>query len=158
MIEIKILNSLIPIMPDSELEVQQLKNCIICKNQPFSFQMAYKITDGSARDIPFFIKVKSELEISNYYTACVPIIHTDYANLKPVPPIGMYPDILIRMGESYLEGIGVEVDYIKALKFLSEAESYMYDKVYKQKDKLAVPVLEKLENTISMAKKNIINK
>lgn len=70
----------------------------------------------------------------------------------------MYPDILIRMGESYLEGIGVEVDYIKALKFLSEAESYMYDKVYKQKDKLAVPVLEKLENTISLAKEHIINK
>lgn len=95
MITTKILNSLIPIMPDGELTEKEEKRCIICKNQPYSFQLAYRITDGSARDIPFFVMVESELEINNYYTACVPVIHTDYANLKPTPPIGMYPDILI---------------------------------------------------------------
>lgn len=82
-------------MPDGELPQEGLNSCIICKNQPYSFQMAFKITDGSARNIPFFIRVKTDLDVSNYYTACVPIIHTDYANLKPVPPIGMYPDILV---------------------------------------------------------------
>lgn len=95
MITTKIINSLIPIMPENELAAPEQSSCIICKNQPYSFQLAYRITDGSARDIPFFIRVESELEISNYYTACVPVIHTDYANLKPVPPIGMYPDILV---------------------------------------------------------------
>lgn len=70
----------------------------------------------------------------------------------------MYPDILIRMGESYLDGVGIEQDPIIALKYLSEAEGYMYEKVYNRKDTLAVSVLERLEKTIAKAKDTIANK
>lgn len=70
----------------------------------------------------------------------------------------VYPDILIRLGESYLDGVGVETDPIIALKYLSEAEGYMYEKVYQNKDNLAVSVLERLERTIARAKEKITDK
>ena len=95
MIETKLYNSLISVMPNLDLNTMGIKKVIMCKNQPLSFQMAYKITDNSRRDISFFMKITSDLEISNYYVGYVPLIHTDYANLQPVVPIGMYPDILL---------------------------------------------------------------
>ena len=94
MITTKIYNSLIPVMPE-RCDGTELKEYSLCKNEAFSFQMAYKITDGSDKSIPFMIKVISELPINSYYVGNVPVIHADYAGIEPVQSIGMYPDILI---------------------------------------------------------------
>lgn len=73
------------------------------------------------------------------------------------PKDEVYPDVLIRVGESFLDGVGVQADVVKALKYLTEAEGYMYEKVYDRKDSFAKSVLERLERSIAKAKDLIIN-
>ncbi len=94
MITTKLYHSLIPVKPMG-CEGDELRNYSLCQNEPFSFQMAYTITDGSAESIPFLIKVKTNLPINAYYVGCVPVIHADFAGIEPKQPIGMYPDILV---------------------------------------------------------------
>ena len=69
-----------------------------------------------------------------------------------------YPDILIRMGECYLDGVCVQKDANKALQYLTKAEGLMFEKAYVDQDKLAVSVLEKLEKNIDRAKQILISK
>jgi len=94
LITTKILDSLASIKPES-CPKDELKEYSFCKNEPFSFQLAFKITDDSEKSIPFFIKIISQLDINNYYVGYVPVIHTDFSVIEPKQPIGMYPDILI---------------------------------------------------------------
>ena len=94
MITTKLYHSLIPIMPE-RCEGTELKDYSICQNEAFSFQMAYKITDSSAKSTPFFMKVITELPINSYYVGYVPVIHADLDEVKPVQPIGLYPDMLV---------------------------------------------------------------
>lgn len=93
MITTKILDSLSRITP-SECPEPQLSEFSLCKNEPFSFQLAYKITDESTKSTRFFIKVISDLPINVYYMNYVPVMHTDYSTLSPMP-IGMYHDVLM---------------------------------------------------------------
>lgn len=94
MITTKIYSSLTSVRPEG-CEDFELKEYSLCKNEAFSFQMAYKITDNSTQDIPFFVRVTSPLPINNYYVNVVPVIHTDYSVIEPKQSIGMYPDILV---------------------------------------------------------------
>ncbi len=93
MIETRFYNSLIPVFADREPQGRELEGFTVCKNQPYSFQMAFKITDKSAASLDFYIRIKSELSISLYYVNYVPVIHT--SSVLPAQPIGMYPDILL---------------------------------------------------------------
>ena len=95
MITTKLYHSLIPIFPGAEPEGEPLREWSLCKNEPFSFQLAYRITDGTAKATPFFLRVHSDLPVSVYQTGCVPVLHGDVPGLDPVPPVGMYPDVLI---------------------------------------------------------------
>lgn len=93
MIETKILDSLSRITPDACPDTV-LKEYSLLKNEPFSFQLAYKITDGSAKAVRCFAKAVSDLPVNLYYTNYVPVIHTDYSTLDPTP-VGMYHDVLL---------------------------------------------------------------
>ncbi|MBQ7800395.1 MAG: DUF4091 domain-containing protein [Oscillospiraceae bacterium] len=93
MITTKIFSSLSLIKPESCPE-NELKEFSLLKNEPFSFQMAFKITDGSLRAVRCFVKATSDIPVKVYYANCVPVIHTDYSTLDP-NPIGLYPDILV---------------------------------------------------------------
>ena len=95
MITAKLYHSLISIWPEAEPQGEPLGEWILCKNEPFSFQLACRITDGSAKAMPFFLRIHSDLPVSLYQAACVPVFHSDVPGLEPVPPLGMYPDILI---------------------------------------------------------------
>ena len=47
MITARLTSSLTPVRPE-HLEAPVLTAFSLCRNEPFSFQMAYRITDGSA--------------------------------------------------------------------------------------------------------------
>ena len=94
MITTRLCSTLIPVMPES-FDGPALVSPSMCRNEAFSFQMAYRITDGSAPAVPFFVRIETELPLSCYAIGCVPVIHTDFPPLNPQPPIGMYPDILL---------------------------------------------------------------
>ena len=95
MITTKLFDSMTLIRPESCPE-KELKEFSICKNEPFSFQMAYKVTEGE--DAPeeqhFFIRLSTELDVSVYHVGNVPVVHS-FRKITPTQPIGMYPDILI---------------------------------------------------------------
>ena len=95
MIETRFYHSLIPVKPDCEPQGSILNEALMCKNQPYSFQIAYKITDASKTNVFFYVRFETELELSNYYINCVPVLHTDYANMEKIEPVGLYPDILL---------------------------------------------------------------
>lgn len=106
MITTNIYPSLISIMPEG-CKDSQCREYTIFQNEALSFQVAFRITDGSEKSTQFFLKVDTELPISCYYTGYVPVMHADFSTIEPVAPVGMYPDILIpkkvnaRLNEQY---------------------------------------------------------
>jgi len=99
MIQTKLYDSLEVITPEAGASAPELKHWTICKNEPFSFQLAYKILDNPDAEVTpdalfFNIRVTGCPDISLYHVACVPVMHS-YSRIVPKQPIGMYPDILI---------------------------------------------------------------
>ncbi len=93
MIDVKLLNSLIPIFPDKKPSGKELKKLTLCQNQASQFQMAFKITDADTSCENFFIRVESDIPISIYYINNVPVIHT--SSIDNDLQAGLYPDILL---------------------------------------------------------------
>ena len=91
MITTNLYHSLIPIFPGTEPEGEPLREWSLCKNEPFSFQLACRITDGTAKATPFFLRVHSDLPVSVYQAGCVPVLHGDVPGLEPVPPVACIP-------------------------------------------------------------------
>ncbi|MBR5314221.1 MAG: DUF4091 domain-containing protein [Clostridia bacterium] len=98
MIKTRIFDSLSLILPEKCPE-NEMKKFSICKNEPFSFQMAYTV-EKSTGETPepeeqhFFIRLTTELDVKLYHVANVPVAHS-FRKIQPSNPIGMYPDILI---------------------------------------------------------------
>lgn len=93
MIEIKLLNSLIPVYPDKEIDSGEITRLTACKNQPCHFQMAYRLNAEDLKSQDFFIRVESDLPVSTYYINNVPLVHTSHVGTDSLP--GLYPDILL---------------------------------------------------------------
>ncbi|MBE6717831.1 MAG: DUF4091 domain-containing protein [Ruminococcaceae bacterium] len=98
MIQTKIFDSLTLIKPDSCPPSNETLNFSLFRNEPFSFQMAYKLYDSpdeqkTSEEVHFFIRIESDLNISTYHVGNVPIIHS-FSKITPKTPHGMYPDIL----------------------------------------------------------------
>ena len=93
MIETRLFSDLILITPENGGQAEELTDFSICKNEPFSFQMAYKATADAPERLPFVVRIKSALDVSIYHVSCVPVMHS-YEIIKPRLPIGLYPDIL----------------------------------------------------------------
>ena len=99
MIHAKLFDSLELITPEGGSSAPELKRWTICKNEPFSFQLAYKILDGpdaekTPDELHFNIQVAGCPDIRLYHVNCVPVMH-NFSLIKPEQPSGMYPDILI---------------------------------------------------------------
>ena len=94
MINVKLFHSLITVTPGFCPDGPELERFQLCSNEPFSFQAAYKITDGSIHSQVMHVKISSELDISLYYVNPVPVMHTAIPELQQVPPVNMYPDFL----------------------------------------------------------------
>ncbi len=98
MIKTKLFDSLTLILPQDCPE-KELKKYSICKNEPFSFQMAYRLDESTAEEkipeeVHFFIRLTTSLDVKIYHVSSVPVHHC-FERIKPQMPIGMYPDILI---------------------------------------------------------------
>ena len=95
MITTKLFHSLITVTPTHCPDAPELDRFQLCANEPFSFQLAYRITDGSIHARVIHVKADSDLDISMYYVNPVPVMHTQIPDLQQVPPVAMYPDMLI---------------------------------------------------------------
>ena len=63
----------------------------------------------------------------------------------------VFADILVRLGECELYGIGTKQDAISAMKRLTLAEGYLYEKIHIKKDPFAHQVLAKVKGLIQTA-------
>lgn len=99
MIATKLFSDLTLITPQDGSSEPELQAYTICKNEQFSFQLAYKFFDDpnvekNPEELHFFIRLKTDLPVSTYHVSCVPVMHS-YSRITPALPIGMYPDILL---------------------------------------------------------------
>ncbi len=92
-ISLKVLSSLHKVYPDFCPEITVKSGFSTFKNEPFSFQIAYKAVDGQ-KIIPFNVKIESELPVSFYSVDYVPVMHTDVEGADCDRTSGLFPDIL----------------------------------------------------------------
>ena len=64
----------------------------------------------------------------------------------------VYPDVCRRIGECALYGIGMKQNLRKALKMLTDAETYTYKKI-QNKDPFAASLLPKIQEMLAETKK-----
>lgn len=99
MIQTKLYSALSLITPECGCKDPVLTDFSICRNEPFSFQMAYKFFDDpdaekNPEELHFFIRITTPVPVNIYHVGCVPVMHS-FSRIQPGLPIGMYPDILL---------------------------------------------------------------
>lgn len=100
-LQTKMISSLGKVFPDT-VYGEKLEKATILKNEPFSFQIAFKGSDEYAHVTPIYVRVDTDLEIdciSEYQVGFVPVtravvtIPDEYYDRKTP---GMYPDLLLK--------------------------------------------------------------
>lgn len=97
----KVVSSLTKVFPD-EVKGTEIKSFSALKNEPFSFQIAYKKDDEWPNGISFYTKIETDLPLSD-----ISVYKVGYVNvLSPYPnycddhydrkTIGLYPDVLYK--------------------------------------------------------------
>ncbi|MBO7148986.1 MAG: DUF4091 domain-containing protein [Clostridia bacterium] len=98
MIKAQIYSSQTKIFPDTRINIKKsIKYIRTLKNEPVSFQLAF-ISYGDDDYLPISVSVKSELPISAYKVAYVPVTHTQTKFDEPACEArgpGLYPDMLV---------------------------------------------------------------
>jgi len=64
------------------------------RNEPLSFQLAYKLEGGDKRSLPVCPRIESELELNLYSVGYVPVVHTHWGGPREPQP-GLIGDILL---------------------------------------------------------------
>ena len=87
------LSSLHRVFPENCPEGAAKNSFSALKNEPLSFQVAYKATKRGSHAVN--VRIESELPLSLYAVQGVPVLHTDVAGMETEASVGIYPDILI---------------------------------------------------------------
>lgn len=99
--ETKLVSSLTKVYPD-KVNGTAITKASFLKNEPFSFQVAYKNSDDEKWNSSFFIKFESDLDIkyiSQYKVGFVPVISAGPVRKDEFydrTTAGMYPDLLYK--------------------------------------------------------------
>ncbi len=96
MLETVLLNSLEKVFPESNLEESRKPNLIAMKNEPLSFQVAYRLSSDSGKNEPLYVNVKSDLPITAYSVGYVPVLQTAVGNYPEKYNPGLIPDMLFK--------------------------------------------------------------
>lgn len=99
MAELKIktvaLSSLHKVFPDYCPECSVINKFSALKNEPLSFQFAYKLEGGAKIKCPFYIRVESDLPLNTYAVGYVPVSHAEPLQDDAKRGPGLYPDMLL---------------------------------------------------------------
>ncbi len=90
-----ILSSLHKVYPDYCPDNYGVESFSALRNEPLSFQFAYKLSSPKAHKCPFYIRVESELPIKAYSVGYVPVLHAEKLQDDEHRGPGLYPDMLI---------------------------------------------------------------
>ena len=93
MLKTVVLSSLEKVKPEGNFGAAK-QNFTALKNEPLSFQIAFKLEDTTAKSEAIHVRIESELPVSLFYVGYVPVIHVDNVGFDNPPPVGIYPDML----------------------------------------------------------------
>lgn len=65
------------------------------KNEPLSFQIAYKLSSPKSHKCPFYIRIESEIPVNIYSVGYVPVLHAEKLQDDGHRGPGLYPDMLL---------------------------------------------------------------
>lgn len=94
MLSIRLLSSLHRVFPASCPEVS-IRNLSTARNEPLSFQAAFRLEGESPKSIALNVRTESQLPLSTYLVGYVPVLHTDTDGFGPAPAPGLFPDMLL---------------------------------------------------------------
>ena len=123
--ETKLVSSLTKVYPDL-VNGEAITKASVLKNEPFSFQVAFKNSDDEKWNSSFFIKIESDLDIkyiSQYKVGYVPVISAGPVRKDEFydrTTAGLYPDLLYKRNSESV----VENDGFWEPKFYEQNEKY----------------------------------
>lgn len=98
----KTVSSLTKVFPD-EIKGKAISKASFFKNEPFSFQVAYKNCDKDIQNKRIFTRIESELDakyISEYSVGYVPVVHPTLVGKETIGydriTTGLFPDMLFK--------------------------------------------------------------
>lgn len=89
------LSSLHKVYPESCPDNYGFTSFTAMKNEPLSFQFAYKLSSPKAHKCPFYIRVESQLPLKTYSVGMVPVLHAEKLQDDGHRGPGLYPDMLL---------------------------------------------------------------
>ena len=95
MIQTVVLSSLHRVFPQICPEDKKITRITTLKDEPVSFQVAFKLSDEKLTKQAFNIAVDSKADLSCYLVSYVPVLHTHIADYDDIPAPGLYPDMLL---------------------------------------------------------------
>lgn len=94
-LQIVVVDSLCKVFPELQPENNGL-TCFSCMdNEPFSFQIAYKLVSETVKTTSTFVKITTDLPISLYSVGYVPVLQASEENLNDKYRSGLFPDRLL---------------------------------------------------------------
>lgn len=91
-----ILSSLEKVFPETEPSADKaMSHFSLFKNEPLSFQVAYKIDIGEVMATSVFAKITTDLPLSLYSVGYVPVLQSSDQNLSDKYRAGLFPDRLL---------------------------------------------------------------
>lgn len=90
-----VLSSLYRVFPEVDPSDGQRLSFSCMKNEPLSFQVAFKVTDEEKTSIPFNLIIETDLPISLYSEGAVPVLQTSEPNLEDKYRAGIFYDMLL---------------------------------------------------------------
>lgn len=88
-----VLSSLYRVFPEVDPSEREKTAFSCVKNEPLSFQVAFKLMEGEA--LPFNLKIDTDLPISLYSEGAVPVLQTFEARLNDHYRAGVFYDMLL---------------------------------------------------------------
>ncbi len=128
--ESKLVSSLTKIFPDA-VQGETISTASALKNEPFSFQVAFRTADGDLSCQPVCIRVESDLplsDIASYKVGYVPVLRCTSARPDPYydrTEAGLFPDPLFRRQTDH----NLVNDGFWAPRYFEEGEKYIYNSV-----------------------------
>lgn len=90
-----VLSSLYKLFPEIEPKVGKTMSLSGLKNEPVSFQLAYRLFSENAGSMSFFVKIETDLPVSLYDEGFVPVSNTDNPKLSEHYRSGLFADMLL---------------------------------------------------------------
>ncbi len=95
MLKTVLLSSLHRVYPEQCPENSALTGISALRNEPVSFQIAFRLEKGGAGTEAVYPRIETELPVSLYYVGYVPVLHTPADILPDAPRPGLFGDMLL---------------------------------------------------------------